>query len=83
MSGCGRRRAPEVAVPLGRGHDCLVPGLAALSDLASDLVVDGEVACCDEAGTARFEWLGGWRRGRGDGTVRATRGLMLSALDFQ
>jgi hypothetical protein len=46
------------------------PGLVEIGDLGADLVIDGEVACCDEAGTARFEWLGRWRAGRGDGTVR-------------
>jgi bifunctional non-homologous end joining protein LigD len=46
------------------------PTLAGLAELGDDLVVDGEVACCDEAGVARFEWLGGWRGGHGTGTVR-------------
>ena len=46
------------------------PALAGLSDLASEMVLDGEVAACDQAGTARFEWLAGWRAGHGAGTVR-------------
>jgi bifunctional non-homologous end joining protein LigD len=35
------------------------PGLAGLAELGDDLVVDGEVACCDEAGVTRFECVDG------------------------
>jgi hypothetical protein len=60
----------EIAVPVGWRHDRRFPGLAGLAELDDDLVVDGEVACCDESGLARFECLGGWRGGSGTGTVR-------------
>jgi ATP-dependent DNA ligase len=46
------------------------PSLIGLAELGADLVVDGEVACSDEAGVARFEWMGGWRGGHGTGAVR-------------